>query len=473
MNFDNTEQTDNLYRLYNLYGTWRKWTGPASDLAIGHNEGVFFVSKMKCPGGKEIYEGSPWEFTSKENKGRLKEVKPVEEHYEFTEAKGDKKDKEREVIWKWSRVEKNKQNAEEQGEAIGGVRIAVDKDKRLIIVNDKHEIHIRERDGQLRKLPGSAIDVAAGGDNIWIVGPEIVDEYGNEVFKISENGSKIEKIEGVRARKITVGPSGNDPWVINLRNELFAFKDGKWVQFEGRASDVHVSKSNTVWVVGLNKCVYKYLGEIDSWQRWLDNPYRWTEYATVDAVDIQVRWEPEKDHPIKKESYTVPDEKTKKTVTLWRPIRVPAHDIPWVVNVTGDLHEFDDNRDGKPVEFLPTTLQFIWPDEGLAEWRRKEHKQKEWDDKKKAWDEKEKQAYYTRKHDEMKREEEEKERKRQEKLARGEADDKYLYWDPKSLSENLIEDDMNAPRPEFVKIIPRGTEPKPEPPKPQPEQPAS
>ncbi|MDB5104840.1 MAG: hypothetical protein JWP91_2529 [Fibrobacteres bacterium] len=99
------------------------------------------------------------------------------------------------------------------------------------------------------KYPGTANDIAAGGDgSVWVIGTD----YLNGGFSIQKwNGTNgWTKVSGAAVR-IAVDSKGI-PWVVNSNNNIFkGAKDGlSWTEMPGRATDIGIGQGDAVWVTG-------------------------------------------------------------------------------------------------------------------------------------------------------------------------------------------------------------------------------
>lgn len=105
--------------------------------------------------------------------------------------------------------------------------------------------------GQWTALPGSAVDVGAGGSgtgSIWHVGGKRVPGG----YAISRwNGSSWNEIPGGAVR-IDVDGQGN-AWVLNDTNTIFRWTGNAWSALDGQALDVGVGANGTTWVIGTSK----------------------------------------------------------------------------------------------------------------------------------------------------------------------------------------------------------------------------
>lgn len=102
------------------------------------------------------------------------------------------------------------------------------------------------------KLPGKALDIAAGRDgSIWIAGTN------NQIYRYS--GSTWDGRRGGTAKRIAVGPDGN-PWVIAKNNTIWRYRSDKWQKIGGLGRDIGIGADGSAWLVGTNHLVYKYTG---------------------------------------------------------------------------------------------------------------------------------------------------------------------------------------------------------------------
>ncbi|MFC1745982.1 tectonin domain-containing protein [Candidatus Riflebacteria bacterium] len=107
-----------------------------------------------------------------------------------------------------------------------------------------------------KALPGKAIDIGCGGTGngvVWCVGVG-----RNHAYRW--DGRTWHILSGPDVRRIDVDNRGY-AWVVNKNNNIFAF-DGKSFKVKpGRAIDIACGPDGSIWILGLNKTVYKWSGK--------------------------------------------------------------------------------------------------------------------------------------------------------------------------------------------------------------------
>lgn len=126
----------------------------------------------------------------------------------------------------------------------GAVAIAVDSRGNPWVVNAQGAIFRYQ--GGWQELPGSATDIGIGGDSVWVLGSDPV-PGGYSIHHW--NGSGWDRIEG-GAKRITVDPQGN-PWIANVKGEIFRLEHGYWQRLPGLATDIAVGADGSAWVIGI------------------------------------------------------------------------------------------------------------------------------------------------------------------------------------------------------------------------------
>jgi hypothetical protein len=81
------------------------------------------------------------------------------------------------------------------------------------LVNADGNIYQR-RGNNWQQMPGTAIDIAAGQDDVWIVGDN------EAIYKWNESAFSWQQVSGSNARRIAVASDGR-PWIINDDNRIF------------------------------------------------------------------------------------------------------------------------------------------------------------------------------------------------------------------------------------------------------------
>jgi M6 family metalloprotease-like protein len=127
-----------------------------------------------------------------------------------------------------------------------GKRITVDKDGNPWLVNGLNEIW-RFSAGSWRKLPGSAIDIDAGGNgDVFMLGTDNPAPGQGTVHKW--NGSNWTRIGGYGER-ITVDGSGN-VWLVNGSDSIWRRTGTTWEKLPGLGTSIDANGSK-VWLVGV------------------------------------------------------------------------------------------------------------------------------------------------------------------------------------------------------------------------------
>lgn len=127
-----------------------------------------------------------------------------------------------------------------------GVSIAVDRFGRPWVVNNRGQIFIR-RLNQWSRIEGDARQIAIGGvDEAWMLGRDPA-PGGFSIYKRWEG--RWVRVEGGAVR-IAVDRNGS-PWVVNNKQEIFRFSNGRWIQLPGAARDI-AAGGGAIWVVGTN-----------------------------------------------------------------------------------------------------------------------------------------------------------------------------------------------------------------------------
>jgi hypothetical protein len=173
----------------------------------------------------------------------------------------------------------------------GAVGITVDSAGNPWVVNTDGEI-FRYRGGW-QKLPGNAIDIAAGGNSVWVIGSGQV-PGGYSIHRWNGNG--WDRIEG-GATRIAVDPNGN-PWVVNENHEIFRLVHGAWQRLPGLANDIAIGADGTPWVIGV--------GTVPGG----NGVHRWTGNNWQDVEGGAVR------------------------------IAVDGNGNPWVINIDGNIYKY-------------------------------------------------------------------------------------------------------------------------------------
>jgi len=97
---------------------------------------------------------------------------------------------------------------------------------------------------------GTAIQVAAGGNAIWKLGPNMGNpEFGYSIFRW--NGTAWIKVPGEGTR-IAVDQNGN-PWIVNLKNQIYRYNGSQFQLMPGTARDIGIGQKGSVWKTGVEQ----------------------------------------------------------------------------------------------------------------------------------------------------------------------------------------------------------------------------
>jgi hypothetical protein len=132
-------------------------------------------------------------------------------------------------------------------------RIAVHSDGTPWVVNDQQIYRLRGRTWQA--MPGKAITIGAGGDEVWAIGTS------NAVFRWNERSFAWENYGG-KATAIAVDSEGT-PWVVN-DEKVYRLRGRTWQAMPGKALDIGAG-GGTVWCIGESDAVYQ----------WDENAFAW------------------------------------------------------------------------------------------------------------------------------------------------------------------------------------------------------
>lgn len=159
-----------------------------------------------------------------------------------------------------------------------GIRVAVDRENRVYIVNRKGEVWATTSSGSWTQIKGTttdpaAIDVAVedGGTDLYIVSTLSASSgTGNKVYQWA--GENWQELDGLAAIRIAIDSNGT-VWSVNLRKEVYSGTlDGshKWSGArDEHAAGTDIAAALSPWVIGAapnspnGDMVYKKLG--DSW----------------------------------------------------------------------------------------------------------------------------------------------------------------------------------------------------------------
>ena len=112
-------------------------------------------------------------------------------------------------IYKWN----DEAFAWNQFSGSNGEMMAATEDGTAWLVNADGNIYQR-KGNNWQQLPGTAIDIATGGGNVWIVGDN------EAIFQWSESAYSWQQVSGSNARRIAVTGEGR-PWIVNDDNRVF------------------------------------------------------------------------------------------------------------------------------------------------------------------------------------------------------------------------------------------------------------
>ena len=124
---------------------------------------------------------------------------------------------------------------------VGGAadRIALDPNGVAWVVNSNRNI-FRWNGTGWQQMPGTATDVGAGGNKVWIL-----DGVGTPAFW---NGTGWTPVGGTAAR-ISVDQNGI-PWVVNAAGNIFRWNGTGWQVLSGMAKDIGIGADGAVYIVG-------------------------------------------------------------------------------------------------------------------------------------------------------------------------------------------------------------------------------
>jgi hypothetical protein len=118
--------------------------------------------------------------------------------------------------------------------------------------------------GVWNQTPGAAIDIAAGGDSVYILNPD------GSLAKW--NGSGWTPFAGGGGgTRIAVDEKGY-PWVVNASNQIFRWNGTQWQQLLGAAQDISISPDGAAYVIGMPQgtggyMVYKWDNSVSNWNQ--------------------------------------------------------------------------------------------------------------------------------------------------------------------------------------------------------------
>lgn len=110
--------------------------------------------------------------------------------------------------------------------------------------------------GKMRKLSGSASDIAYGGGVRWHIGGN------NSIYRA--NGAGWQRVNG-SAKRIAAGPDGN-AWVVGTDDNIYRFDGRNWNSSPGKALDITVGPDGVAWYVGTDNRLYRHTGN-DKWMK--------------------------------------------------------------------------------------------------------------------------------------------------------------------------------------------------------------
>jgi methylenetetrahydrofolate reductase (NADPH) len=127
------------------------------------------------------------------------------------------------------------------------VRIAVDSNGQPWVVNAQHQIFRLSGQSQWQHLPGLAVEIAAGGGAVWVLGTNAM-HGGYGVWRWDSGQWTSVPGAGV---KIAVDGRGI-PWVVNRQHEIYSYKPAMqtWRRLPGAATNIGANPG--VWVTGID-----------------------------------------------------------------------------------------------------------------------------------------------------------------------------------------------------------------------------
>lgn len=134
-----------------------------------------------------------------------------------------------------------------------GKRLDVGKRNTVLMVAG-NGIPWRHDGSTWKKLPGKAIDIGVGGDNvIWALGGN-KGRHGYSIFRL--DGARWTQVPG-EAMRIDVDKDGL-PWVVNKGGDVFKYNGSSWDSQKKapRASDVAVAENGNVFIVSDKQIPY-------------------------------------------------------------------------------------------------------------------------------------------------------------------------------------------------------------------------
>ncbi|MFC1746587.1 tectonin domain-containing protein [Candidatus Riflebacteria bacterium] len=140
----------------------------------------------------------------------------------------------------------------------GIVKIDVDPKGQPWGVNRAGMIYVMDvKKKQWKNLPGRAKDIGCGGP-----GQGVTCIIGTNKHTYKWDGRKWIDFGGA-AKRVDVDKHGN-PWVVNDGGVIYRYevKARKWVHIRiGRAIDIACGPDGTIWVLGMDKTVWKWTGK--------------------------------------------------------------------------------------------------------------------------------------------------------------------------------------------------------------------
>lgn len=195
---DHSLDRDDIVAINARYPSWQQLPGGALDIGVGPGGGAWVISDLPVGGGNAIF--------------RWDEARGI-----FLRIPG------------------------------GAKRITVGSGDRPWIANDAQTIYRRLGNGW-EQLPGSAFDIGAGGNDVWIIGTNPV--FGG--FEIRRWNESIRNWTTVPGGGLTIAVEpGGAPWVTNTLGQIFKRNNtGTWTLMPGSARDIGIGSSGHVWVIG-------------------------------------------------------------------------------------------------------------------------------------------------------------------------------------------------------------------------------
>ena len=147
----------------------------------------------------------------------------------------------------------------------GGVRIDVDQNGKPWVVNSKGNI-FRWSGSKWIQVAGGARDIGIGPNGyVYIIGMNYVGSGNYGIYRWN-GGNSWTQFPGGGVR-IDVDHMGY-PWIVNSHGNIYKWRRTRWIQEQGGATDITISKQRTIHIIGkgiLKWGRYGYNREIWEW----------------------------------------------------------------------------------------------------------------------------------------------------------------------------------------------------------------